>query len=140
MSIQNTKFVKNIQNNIHNNKKIKSWLLKYNDLNNTNEFLFEEAEKLLNDLLLIDINFKNLIEFEIIDNIIQIKTIDTCDEIMLEALNIYKKEKNCLNNELSNIVNYIFIYFRHYSNITSKQDTDLIDMILSNYMISSICS
>lgn len=140
MSIQNTKCVKNIQNNIHNNKKIKSWLLKYNDLNNTNEFLFEEAEKLLIDLLLIDINFKNLIEFEIIDNIIQIKTIDTCDEIMLEALNIYKKEKNCLNNELSNIVNYIFIYFRHYSNITSKQDTDLIDMILSNYMISSICS
>ena len=130
MSIQNTKFVKNIQNNIHNNKKIKSWLLKYNDLNNTNEFLFEEAEKLLNDLLLIDINFKNLIEFEIIDNIIQIKNIDTCDEIMLEALDIYKKEKNCLNNELSNIVNYIFIYFRHYSNITSKQDTDLIDMIL----------
>jgi len=140
MSIQNTKFVKNIQNNIHNNKKIKSWLLKYNDLNNTNEFLFEEAEKLLIDLLLIDINFKNLIEFEIIDNIIQIKNIDTCDEIMLEALDIYKKEKNCLNNELSNIVNYIFIYFRHYSNITSKQDTDLIDMILSNYMISSNCS
>lgn len=140
MSIQNTKCVKNIQNNIHNNKKIKSWLLKYNDLNNTNEFLFEEAEKLLIDLLLIDINFKNLIEFEIIDNIIQIKTIDTCDEIMLEALDIYKKEKNCLNNELSNIVNYIFIYFRHYSNITSKQDTDLIDMILSNYMISSNCS
>ena len=140
MSIQNTKCVKNIQNNIHNNKKIKSWLLKYNDLNNTNEFLFEEAEKLLIDLLLIDINFKNLIEFEIIDNIIQIKNIDTCDEIMLEALDIYKKEKNCLNNELSNIVNYIFIYFRHYSNITSKQDTDLIDMILSNYMISSICS
>ena len=97
MSIQNTKCVKNIQNNIHNNKKIKSWLLKYNDLNNTNEFLFEEAEKLLIDLLLIDINFKNLIEFEIIDNIIQIKTIDTCDEIMLEALNIYKKEKNKIN-------------------------------------------
>ena len=140
MSIQNTKFVKNIQNNIHNNKKIKSWLLKYNDLNNTNEFRVDEAEKLLIDLLLIDINFKNLIEFEIIDNIIQIKNIDTCDEIMLEALDIYKKEKNCLNNELSNIVNYIFIYFRHYSNITSKQDTDLIDMILSNYMISSICS
>ena len=132
MSIQNAKFVKNIQNNIENNNKIRSWLLKYNDFNNTNEFILEEAEKLLIDLLLINIDFKKIIEFENVDNVIQIKNIDTCDEIMLEALNMYKKEKNCLNNELSNIVNYMFIYFRHYSKKISKQDTNLIDMILSN--------
>lgn len=134
MSIQNAKFVKNIQNNIENNNKIRSWLLKYNDFNNTNEFILEEAEKLLIDLLLINIDFKKIIEFENVDNVIQIKNIDTCDEIMLEALNMYKKEKNCLNNELSNIVNYMFIYFRHYSKKISKQDTNLIDMILSNVL------
>ena len=70
-SIQNSKFAKTIEFNCANINKINNWRLKFNDLQITTEQLLEDANKILYEIIGLNIRFENLIIFNDTDSIIK---------------------------------------------------------------------
>ena len=97
-SVQNTNFAKTIELNCVNINKINNWLVNFNNLQITTEQLLEDANKILYELIGINLGFENLIIFD--DTVSTIKSIDTSDEIMIKSLQDFRtkeKEFNIFN-------------------------------------------
>lgn len=71
-----------IESNLSKIKKTQQWRIKFNDLQITTEQLLEDANKILYEIIGVNIGFENLIIFDDTDS--TIKSIDTCDEIMIK--------------------------------------------------------
>ena len=109
-------------------KKTKQWLIKFNDLQITTEQLLEDANKILYEIIGVNIGFENLIIFDDTDS--TIKSIDTCDEIMIKSLeNFRNKESEFKNNKLSKIINYIWIYFENFYNKKYNENLEKLSII-----------
>lgn len=127
-SIQNSNFAKTIELNCVNINKINNWLVKFNNLQITTEELLEDANKILYELIGINIGFQNLIIFDDTDS--NIKSIDTCDEIMIKSLQDFRtKETEFKNVKLSKIINYIWIYFHNYANKKYNENLEKLPII-----------
>tara|TARA_B100001094_G_C17888688_1_gene650541 strand:- start:93 stop:509 length:417 start_codon:yes stop_codon:yes gene_type:complete len=132
-SIKDTNFVKTIELNCYKIKKIEQWRIKFNNLEVTTEQLLEDANKILYELIGVNIGFENLIIF----NDTTIKSIDTCDEIMKKSLEDFKnKEKEFKENKLSKIINYIWIYFENFA--TKKYEENIEKLPIINQIIDLV--
>lgn len=128
-SIQETNFSRTIEWNTEKIKKIQNWKDKYDDVKYTTEELLEDADKLLYELIEVDIRFENLIMFN--DGSTIIKSIDTCDKIMIKALEVFKKdyESKVKDNKLSKIINYAEIYFTIFGNTKVEENYEKLPLI-----------
>ena len=127
-SVQNSNFAKTIELNCVNINKINNWLVNFNNLQITTEQLLEEANKILYELIGINIGFENLIIFD--DTGSTIKSIDTSDEIMIKSLQDFRtKETEFKNVKLSKIINYIWIYFENYANKIYNENLEKLPII-----------
>ena len=128
-SIQETNFSRTIEWNTEKIKKIQNWKDKYDDVKYTTEELLEDADKLLYELIGVDIRFENLIMFNNGSTII--KSIDTCDKIMIKALEVFKKdyESKVKDNKLSKIINYAEIYFTIFGNTKVEENYEKLPLI-----------
>lgn len=127
-SIQNSKFAKTIEFNCANINKINNWRSKFNDLQITTEQLLEDANKILYEIIGLNIRFENLIIFNDTDSII--KSIDTCDELMIKSLQDFRnKETQFKNVKLSKIINYVWIYFENYANKKYEENQEKLPLI-----------
>ena len=128
-SIKDANFAKTIEWNCSKIKKIGRWQIKFDDLQITTEQLLEDANKILYELIGVNIGFENLIMFDDTDS--TIKSIDTCDEIMIKALEIFKRdyESKVKDNKLSKIINYVQIYFIIFGNTKAEENYEKLPLI-----------
>ena len=109
-------------------EKTQQWRIKFNDLQITTEQLLEDANKILYEIIGVNIGFENLIIFDDTDS--TIKSIDTCDEIMIKSLEDFRnKESEFKNNKLSKIINYIWIYFENFANKKYNENLEKLPII-----------
>lgn len=127
-SIKDTNFAKTIEWNCSKIKKIEEWRIKFNDLQITTEQLLQDANKILYELIGVNIGFENLIIFDNKDSII--KSIDMCDEIMIKSLEDFRnKESEFKDIKLSKIINYIWIYFTNFANKKYNENLEKLPII-----------
>ena len=121
-SIENSKIGRELSDLRDTNKLILAWINKYNDLNNSTESLLTDANNIFRkNIIKMDIaGIDELIIFDEYSNDTKIDYIDTSDEIMINAFNIFKKEAVCKNNKSSHIITYIFYYLREYALIKER--------------------
>ena len=97
-------------------EKITAWIFSFN--NNpeiSNEELLKQANKIIEEIHWKGFNIQNYLKFTNEDNTeIKIVSIDTCDNIMIEALNMFNNNQKSKKNKLSYTITYIFYYFQQY--------------------------
>ena len=109
-------------------EKTQQWRINFNNLQITTEQLLEDANKILYEIIGVNIGFENLIIFD--DTGSTIKSIDTCDEIMIKSLEDFRtKEKEFKNVKLSKIINYIWIYFENFADKKNNENLEKLPII-----------
>ena len=109
-------------------EKTQQWRINFNNLQITTEQLLEDANKILYEIIGVNIGFENLIIFDDTDS--TIKSIDTCDEIMIKSLEDFRtKEKEFKNVKLSKIINYIWIYFENFADKKNNENLEKLPII-----------
>ena len=138
VSIENSKIGKELTRLREANINILGWIDRFNDLNYSTLDLLNEANHIFhNDIIGANIStIQDLIIFDKESKDIRIDYIDTSDEIMKEALEIFRKEAVVKNSEESHIIMYTFYYLLHYAINSEKFVRNSAKNIINKFGIS----
>ena len=121
-SIENSKTGKELTLLRKVNEIILIWIERFNDLNNSTQDILKDANDIFHNHI-IGYNFsriEDLIIFDKLSEDVKIDYIDTSDEIMKEALEIFRKEAVVKNSKESHLIMYTFYYLLHYAKTSEK--------------------